>query len=467
MNRSNLGASTNFIQIILDILVGSSVFFLSTFFVNNFFYNREMIRCVVIFVVFMFIYILINKDSQIYNITSFFYFDRVAKYITKSFFLATMVVTALIYYVDDSHKNRLVFSKFILLAYISFLLEALIFRAVSKKKNKDAHPRTVYIGDVSLYKKFEYYLKKTNVGINFLGYIKVSKVERKRNNNELFLGNIEDLEFIIRENSVDQVYFFVNSNDKNDMQEYVDLCVEMGVTVRMVMDTHMDNSVKSYVSCIGTYPVVTFHTISLNNAEKFFKRLIDIIGAVIGIIIFMPIMLISAIAIKLTSKGPVIFKQKRVGMNGRVFVMYKFRTMCNDAEKMKNDLMKENEINDNCLFKIKNDPRVNTRVGRFLRRTSIDEIPQFFNVLLGNMSLVGTRPPTLDEVENYKRSYWRRISIKPGITGMWQVNGRSTVKDFEQVLDLDTRYIDEWNVWLDLELIFKTICVIFRKDNAY
>jgi len=163
----------------------------------------------------------------------------------------------------------------------------------------------------------------------------------------------------------------------------------------------------------------------------------------------------------------VIFKQKRVGMDGRVFVMYKFRTMCNDAEKMKNDLMKENEINDNCLFKIKNDPRVNTRVGRFLRRTSIDEIPQFFNVLLGNMSLVGTRPPTLDEVENYKRSYWRRISIKPGITGMWQVNGRSTVKDFEQVLDLDTRYIDEWNVWLDLELIFKTICVIFRKDNAY
>jgi len=466
MNRSNLGASTNFIQILLDILVGSSAFFLSTFFVNDVFYNREMMRCVVIFIVFMFIYILVNKDSQIYNITSFFYFDRVVKYITKSFFLATVVVTALLFYVDDSKSNKIIFSKFIILAYISFVLEAMIFRAISIKKNKKSYPRTVFIGDVSLYNKFEYYLKKTNVGINFLGYIKTNKVERKRNNNN-FLGNIENLELIIRENNIDQVYFFNEKDASFDYEKYVDLCIEMGVTVRMVMDMNKDNNTKSYVSCIGTYPVVTFHTISLNNAEKFLKRLIDVLGAIVGIIIFLPIMFISAIAIKLSSKGPVIFKQRRVGMNGRVFIMYKFRTMCNDAENMKKSLMKENEVNDNCLFKIKNDPRVNTRIGRFLRRTSIDEIPQFFNVLLGNMSLVGTRPPTLDEVANYKRSYWRRISIKPGITGMWQVNGRSMVKDFEEVLDLDTRYIDEWNVWLDLGLIFKTVCVIFKKDNAY
>lgn len=178
-------------------------------------------------------------------------------------------------------------------------------------------------------------------------------------------------------------------------------------------------------------------------------------------------MLITALAIKLDSKGPVLFKQVRVGMNGRQFKIFKFRTMCADAEAKKKELMNQNEMGNNLMFKMENDPRI-TKVGGFLRKTSIDELPQFFNVLRGEMSLVGTRPPTVDEVSEYDRSHWRRISIKPGITGMWQVSGRSNIKDFDEVVKLDTQYIDNWSVWLDIKILFKTVFLVFnRKSGAY
>lgn len=177
-------------------------------------------------------------------------------------------------------------------------------------------------------------------------------------------------------------------------------------------------------------------------------------------------MLITAIAIKLNDKeGPVIFKQERVGQNGRHFYIFKFRTMCANAEKLKEELMKYNKIDDGLMFKMENDPRI-TKVGKFLRKTSIDELPQFFNVLMGEMSLVGTRPPTVDEVEKYKRNHWRRISIKPGITGMWQVSGRSNITDFEKVVELDTEYIDSWSIFLDFKIIIKTVLQIISKDKS-
>ena len=176
-------------------------------------------------------------------------------------------------------------------------------------------------------------------------------------------------------------------------------------------------------------------------------------------------MLITAILIRLDSKGPVIFKQERVGQNGRHFYMYKFRSMCIDAEKKKEALMEHNEMNSQFMFKMQDDPRI-TRIGRFIRKTSIDELPQFFNVLRGDMSLVGTRPPTLDEVELYERVHWRRMSIKPGITGMWQVSGRSSITDFDEIVELDTQYIDRWNVLLDIQILLKTVLQVFCRKGA-
>ena len=172
------------------------------------------------------------------------------------------------------------------------------------------------------------------------------------------------------------------------------------------------------------------------------------------------------ILIKLTSKGPSIFVQDRVGLNGRIFKLYKFRTMFYDAEERKKDLLNQNEFSNGLMFKIKDDPRI-TKIGKFIRTSSIDELPQFINILKGDMSLIGTRPPTVDEVKIYENHHRRRISIKPGITGLWQVSGRSSIQDFDEFVRLDTKYIDEWSILLDIKIIFKTILVILYRKGAY
>ena len=254
--------------------------------------------------------------------------------------------------------------------------------------------------------------------------------------------------------------------DLVDIQEYIDICMDMGVSVRIIMNIFKARNAQSYVSSIGTYPVITYHRVCLNGSSKAIKRVIDIFGSLVGIIVFSPIMLVTAIAIKLDSKGPVIFKQERVGLNGQHFKMYKFRSMCTNAEELKAKLMEHNEVEGGLMFKMKDDPRI-TKVGKFIRKTSIDELPQFFNVLIGNMSLVGTRPPTMDEVALYSRVQWRRMSIKPGITGMWQVSGRSEIKDFDQIVELDTIYIDKWSIWFDFKIMFMTVLCLIRRKGAY
>lgn len=193
------------------------------------------------------------------------------------------------------------------------------------------------------------------------------------------------------------------------------------------------------------------------------KRLIDIIGSLIGLLILALIFLPIAIAIKLESSGSIFYSQKRYGLYGKSFRIYKFRTMVQNADALKASINNEAK---GLIFKNENDPRI-TRVGRFLRRTSLDEFPQFWNVLKGEMSLVGTRPPTTDEVIKYNQHHWLRLNVKPGITGEWQVNGRSIIKDFEAIVALDLRYQKLWNPWYDLIIIFKTILIIFRQTGAY
>ena len=195
-----------------------------------------------------------------------------------------------------------------------------------------------------------------------------------------------------------------------------------------------------------------------NNRQAFAKRFMDILGALIGLALTLIAFVIFAPIIKIQSKGPVFFTQTRIGRNGRKFKFYKFRTMYMDAEERKKELQAQNEISGN-MFKMDNDPRV-IPIGRFMRKYSIDELPQFWNVLVGDMSLVGTRPPLEDEYENYALHHKARLSIKPGLTGMWQVSGRSDIKDFEQVVALDTEYISNWSLLLDIKIIFKTIAVV-------
>lgn len=193
------------------------------------------------------------------------------------------------------------------------------------------------------------------------------------------------------------------------------------------------------------------------------KRIMDIVFSILGLIIFSPIFLIVSILIKLESEGPIIFAQERVGMKGKTFKMYKFRSMVVDAEELKEKLKEQNEM-DGPMFKMKNDPRV-TKVGKFIRKTSIDELPQIINVLKGEMSLVGPRPSLVKEVEKFEPWMLRRLDVKPGLTCYWQVSGRNDI-DFENWMRLDVKYVEERNIWIDLKLIFKTFLVLFGDEHA-
>ncbi|MBU7454885.1 sugar transferase [Leuconostoc fallax] len=203
-----------------------------------------------------------------------------------------------------------------------------------------------------------------------------------------------------------------------------------------------------------------------NTPYLFAKRVLDYIGSGIGIILFSPILLIIAIVIKLEDGGPIIFKQERIGHNGRHFNIYKFRSMRIDAEELKAKLLDQNEV-EGAMFKMKDDPRV-TRFGKFIRKHSLDELPQFFNVFLGDMSLVGPRPPLVDEVAKYTAYEKQRLLVRPGLSGLWQISGRNNLS-FADMVELDLEYIQTRSIWLDIKIIFKTACdmVAIRKNGAF
>jgi exopolysaccharide biosynthesis polyprenyl glycosylphosphotransferase len=192
------------------------------------------------------------------------------------------------------------------------------------------------------------------------------------------------------------------------------------------------------------------------------KRTIDILGSLLGIVLLMAVGLPIAIAIKIDSPGPVLYSQQRYGLKGKPFTIWKFRSMVPNAEALKGMVTNEAQ---GLIFKNETDPRI-TRVGRLLRKTSLDEFPQFWNVLKGDMSLVGTRPPTADEVARYSPHHWRRLDVKPGLTGQWQVSGRSAIKDFEEIVDLDLQYQTAWSPWYDLQIIFRTVVVLLTRRGA-
>ena len=228
---------------------------------------------------------------------------------------------------------------------------------------------------------------------------------------------------------------------------------------------------------IGNYTALTTSINYASARQLFLKRLMDIAGGLVGCIFTAILFIFVAPAIYIASPGPIFFSQERVGKNGKKFKMYKFRSMYMDAEERKAELMKDNKLGDGKMFKLDFDPRVignkvlpdgtrKTGIGDFIRRTSIDEFPQFFNVLKGDMSIVGTRPPLISETNLYELHHRARLAIKPGITGMWQVSGRSDITDFEEVVRLDREYIENWDIGMDLKILLKTVMVVIRKDGS-
>lgn len=290
---------------------------------------------------------------------------------------------------------------------------------------------------------------------------------------------VAGLEFVdwVRHDSLDEVYINIPYDTGASLLPYLAELESMGVTIHLnvplIEKLHdkenqaeaawYPHPAKSIEEC-GEWSLITLKATQRSFRDTVLKRCMDIAGGLVGLVISVPIIAITAIPLKLESPGPLFFKQKRVGLNGRVFYIYKLRSMYADAEKRKQELMSKNEMN-GLMFKMTDDPRI-TKVGKFIRKTSIDELPQFFNVLKGDMSLVGTRPPTLDEYNQYESHHKRRLSMKPGITGMWQVSGRSNIEDFEDVVKLDVAYIDNWSIWLDIKILLKTVLVVFGHVGA-
>ncbi|MFN2305278.1 MAG: sugar transferase, partial [Anaerolineales bacterium] len=278
------------------------------------------------------------------------------------------------------------------------------------------------------------------------------------------LGPVESLPEILRHFEVDEVVFALNGDKNIILSEYLGDCRRMGVLVRILPALWQANDTSISVEKCQTVPFITIKSANFSATGLLYKRIMDIIGGLVGTILFCIMYPFAAMAIKLDSNGPVIFKQKRVGQHGRIFYLYKFRSMYENAEDLKKELIQKNEMNGN-MFKLRYDPRI-TSVGRFLRNSSLDEFPQFINVLKGEMSLVGTRPPTVDEVNTYMPDHLKRLSAKPGITGLWQVSGRNQIRDFNRVVELDCHYLDNWHFSDDIRIIFKTIYVVLKRKGA-
>lgn len=273
------------------------------------------------------------------------------------------------------------------------------------------------------------------------------------------------LQYAIRE-VVDEVFILIPEEPDEQIQKLVQQFEEMGITVDLNINLYeLDvESGSKYLNRIGKYPTITFAQREIPLHMIVLKRLMDILGGIVGLLITAVVTIVLGPMIKLESPGPLFFSQKRVGRNGRIFKIYKFRSMYADAEERKKELMEQNEM-DGLMFKMTDDPRI-TKIGKFIRKTSLDELPQFWNVLKGDMSLVGPRPYLHREIKDMgEDNYNKIISVKPGLTGYWQVNGRSGT-DFETRMKMDIDYINDRTLWGDTKFFIKTFLKIFVKEGA-
>ncbi len=293
------------------------------------------------------------------------------------------------------------------------------------------------------------------MGFRFKGYIALSEQEAANGDPDV-VGDLRNFVPIARSLFADEIFLSVPC-EKRLVTSLVADAREAGIDVRVVPDLYDGLAWNAPVEYVGQFPTIPLHRKEFPMGAHMAKRTLDLLLSSLAILVLSPVMLAIAIAVRLDSDGPILFRSYRIGLKGRQFVCYKFRTMVKDAEILKADLEHKNE-RDGVLFKMTDDPRV-TRVGRFLRKYSLDEIPQFYNVLIGDMSMVGPRPPIASEVEQYDVLHLRRLDVLPGITGLWQVEARQD-PSFDSYISLDTAYVDNWNFAMDIKILVRTIGVV-------
>ena len=306
-------------------------------------------------------------------------------------------------------------------------------------------------------------LENKNWGIRILGFLDYHRSGLWRYRDIPLMGHPDGLADVILGRQVDYLVVAVDEADLNLTGHAFAVAEEMGITVCLLSDVYFHPISKATSTTFLDFPAVVYSSAPDDRIHLSMKKVIDWFGAMAGVALSLPLAITAAAAIKLEDGGPVFFRQTRSGRNGKPFTMLKFRTMVPKADQLKESLTGKNEMS-GPVFKIRNDPRV-TKVGAFLRKTSIDELPQLINVLKGDMSLVGPRPPLPDEVAKYDRWQRRKLSVKPGLTCLWQVNGRNQI-DFEDWMKLDLEYIDNWSLWLDTKILMKTVPAVFKREGA-
>lgn len=384
--------------------------------------------------------------------------------------LAWLTMSALILYFDRDFYSRGLFVSYVAISFIFIFTERCVLKLFLGFIRKKGHNyrQLLIVGAQERATQFIRLVEEhADWGLHIFGILQVAPDGLMESVcGYKVLGRLNDIRGFCKQHPIDEVVFCLSKDQVVDVEEYLKDLEDLGLTVRMVLDFYKLERFKKDLSFFGgTLPILTFHSKSLDSQQLFVKRILDIVGATTGFLMMLALFPLIAVGIKMGSPGPIFYTQIRVGESGRTFRIFKFRSMYQDADLRKVQLMQQNEMK-GAIFKLKNDPRI-TPIGRFLRVTSLDEFPQFWNVLKGEMSLVGTRPPTPEEVGQYDNWHHRRISIKPGITGLWQVGGRSQIEDFDEVVKLDLQYIDNWNIGLDLRILLKTVWVVLTSRGSY
>ena len=460
MHKRNETANFDLIQIVLDNILVFFSYVLAHSWYKSIQGQHVYDEHLWIYCVFSVIFTLSMLSVRMYNFTTFYYVDRMIRRTVLSVLIASVSLSMVIFMGKMYEVSRMLFLLFCGVTSILVVTGRCVARMLKREQVGNGYTRILFIGDRDTQNRFTRFIEQTALRL---------KIDKAVYFDDASLATSEAFSRMLMHLTVDQVILVHRLDGECRLKNapaLLEICESMGITIQIIIDGFDLPLSKSYVSSIGSFPVITYHSVSLDRIQLFIKSLIDVAGSAVGLLLLSPIFILTAIAIKLDSPGPVFFKQKRAGINGKPFTIYKFRSMYIDAEERKHELMTMNKIKDGMMFKIDNDPRI-TRVGAFIRKASIDELPQLINVLKRDMSLVGTRPPTMDELVKYGPEQWRRLSILPGITGMWQVNGRSQILDFDEVVRLDKQYIDEWSLALDFDLLVKTIKVVFTTHGAY
>jgi exopolysaccharide biosynthesis polyprenyl glycosylphosphotransferase len=437
--------------------------------IASFWFNISIygVAIVIVLLLYIAIYYLCDTYSKLFKRG---FLEEMVVVIKINCALAATLTAVIFLFQEGTYYSRLFFVCFfllnILITYVFRQYYKLILLGLYKKSSSSYKIMVITTSDqikTLLYKilnenEWEYQITYlTILDKNMVGQM-INGIEVKAD----FLNMFE----VAKKEVIDGVFIHIpngswlNLNLEDTVQEFQD----MGITVDLSINTFGLKIHEKVVREVSGYHVLTFSSRLFTEGQMIIKRLIDMFGGFVGSIITIILTIFIAPAIMLESPGPVFFSQVRIGKNGRRFHILKFRSMYADAEKRKEELMDQNEIK-GLMFKIKNDPRV-TKVGKFLRRTSLDEFPQFFNVLKGDMSLVGTRPPTETEFYQYENRHKRRLALKAGLTGLWQVSGRSNIDDFEDVVKLDLEYIDNWSLKMDIKILLRTIWVVLFGKGA-